>query len=79
MEMAIQWEKVEKLNPPTLDCRRSTLAWLWRMRCTIDTKFKDPYTSVCQKVAAYSSDCGKAAARTITCRKRKQTQTRKKK
>ena len=72
MEMSIQWEKVEKLNPPTLDCRRSTLAWLWRMRCTLDTKFKDPYTSICQKVAAQSSDCGKAttSSRTITCRKR---------
>jgi len=70
MEIAIQWEKVEKLNPPTLDCRRSTLAWLWRMRCTLDTKFKDPYTSICQKVAAHSSDCGKATSRAITCRKR---------
>jgi len=68
--IAVEWEKVEKINPPVLHCRRSTLAWLWRMRCTLDTKFKDPYTSVCQKVAAYSSDCGKAHTAT-TCRKKK--------
>ena len=63
-----RWEEVQKSNPPTLECRRSTLAWLWRMRCALDTDFKDPYTSVCQKIASYSSDCGKKP-RAITCRK----------
>jgi hypothetical protein len=67
-EIAKRWEEVEQNNPPTLDCRRSTLAWLWRMRCAIDTDFKDPYTSVCQKIASYSSDCGKKK-RAVTCRK----------
>ena len=68
-EIAKRWEEVEKKNPPTLDCRRSSLAWLWRMRCALDTNFKDPYTSICKKIGSYSSDCGKKKT-AITCRKR---------
>jgi hypothetical protein len=75
-EMAKKWKEAEKTNPPTLDCRRSTLAWLWRIRCTLDTKFRDPYTSVCQKIASFSSDCGKKK-RAITCRKRRFSKTQK--
>ena len=75
-EIAKKWEEVEKNNPPTLECRRSTLAWLWRMRCALDTDFKDPYTSVCQKIASFSSDCGKKK-RAITCRKRRFIKTQK--
>jgi hypothetical protein len=63
-------KEVEIDNPPSLECRRSTLAWLWRMRCALDTDFKDPYTSICQKIASYSSDCGKKT-NIITCRKRR--------
>jgi Erv1 / Alr family len=69
-----RWQDAEKENPPTLGCRRSTLAWLWRMRCALDTDFKDPYTSVCKKIATYSSDCGKKI-RAITCRKRRLNKT----
>lgn len=69
IEIAKRWEEVEKANPPTLGCRRSTLAWLWRMRCGLDSEFKDPYTSICKKIAAYSSDCGRKKE-AITCRKR---------
>jgi len=69
-EIARRWEEVEKKNPPTLGCRRSTLAWLWRMRCELDTDFKDPYTSICKKIATYSSDCGKKK-QAITCRKQR--------
>jgi hypothetical protein len=68
-DLSNKWQQSEKSNPPTLECRRSTLAWLWRMRCALDTKFKDPYTSVCQKIASFSSDCGKKK-KAITCRKR---------
>jgi hypothetical protein len=57
-------------NSHVLECRRSTLAWLWRMRCAIDADFKDPYTSVCQRIATYSSDCAKKK-RAVTCRRRK--------
>lgn len=66
------WEKADAKvgNPYIMDCRRSTLAWLWRMRCAIDADFKDPYTSVCQRIATYSSDCAKKK-RAITCRRRK--------
>ena len=73
-EIAKRWEEVEKKNPSTLACRRSTLAWLWRMRCGLDTDFKDPYTSVCHKIKSFSSDCGKKT-RAITCRKRRLTRT----
>jgi hypothetical protein len=38
------------------------------MRCGLDTDFKDPYTSICKKIATYSSDCGKKK-QAITCRK----------
>jgi hypothetical protein len=69
-EIAKRWKEVELKNIPTLDCRRSTLAWLWRMRCSLDSDFKDPYTSVCKKIASYSSDCGKTK-RAITCRKKR--------
>jgi hypothetical protein len=44
------------------------LAWLWRMRCGLDTDFRDPYTSVCHRIKTYSSDCGKSK-NAITCRK----------
>jgi hypothetical protein len=67
-EIAKKWKEVEKKNPPTLECRRSVLAWLWRMRCALDTDFKDPYTSICKKISLYSSDCGKKK-QAITCRK----------
>lgn len=72
-----KWEEVESKNPPNLDCRRSTLAWLWRMRCGLDSEFRDPYTSVCQKIKSFSSDCGKKK-RAITCRRRRYTKTVKK-
>lgn len=69
VEIAKKWEEIEKDNLPTLDSRRSTLAWLWRMRCKLDSKFKDPYTSICKKIATYSSNCGKNK-HSITCRRR---------
>ena len=75
-EIAAKWEEVERTNRPVLDCRRSTLAWLWRMRCALDADFKDPYTSICQKIKSFSSDCGKKK-RAITCRKRRFTKTQK--
>jgi hypothetical protein len=66
-EVQEHWRKVEKTNPPTLACRASTLNWLWRMRCGLDAHFKDPYTSICKRIATYSSDCGKSN-RSVTCR-----------
>jgi len=54
-----------------LSCRRSTMAWLWRLRCALDLDFKDPYTSVCQRVASFSSDCGNSKGRRKTCRRKR--------
>jgi len=70
--IAMQWQRVEKENPPTLESRKAVLAWLWRMRCALDTSFKDPYSTICKKIARYSSDCGKAKSG-ITCRKKRGT------
>lgn len=72
--IAEKWQEAQRQNPPTLECRRSTLAWLWRMRCALDSDFKDPYTSVCKKIANFSSDCGKKR-NAITCRKRRINKT----
>ena len=67
-KVAVKWIILQKKNPPTLSNRQSVLAWLWRMRCGLDVKFADPYTSMCKHIATYSSDCG-ASKRGITCRR----------
>ena len=48
--------------------RRTMLAWLWRMRCRLDSEFQDPYTQVCEKIKNYSSNCSKSV-RGKTCRR----------
>ena len=78
VQIAKRWKEVEQKNPPTLHHRRSVLAWLWRIRCGLDSSFQDPYTSVCQRVASFSSDCGKKKW-AITCRKRRVGKTLKNK
>jgi hypothetical protein len=75
-EIAKLWKEVENKNPPTLECRRSSLAWLWRMRCRLDSNFKDPYTSICKKVASHSSNCS-SNKKAYTCRRKKKWKTRK--
>ena len=70
------WKSLQEQHPPTLDCRRSTLAWLWRMRCGLEKGFADPYTSVCQSLARYSSDCGHKKGG-ITCRRVRSRKTKK--
>ena len=77
-DLAVQWEKAEKLHPPTLTCRKSAMNWLWKIRCAMDTSFSDPYTSVCKRIAGYSSDCG-SKRNAVTCRRlRKKCRTMKK-
>lgn len=73
-KIASRWQDIESKIPPNFESRRSILAWLWRMRCSLDSNFKDPYTSICKKIASYSSDCSKKK-RAITCRKRKFSKT----
>ena len=62
VEIANKWKQIR--IKPDLHSRKSTLAWLWKMRCALDSQFKDPYTSICKRIASYSSDCN-----SITCRK----------
>jgi hypothetical protein len=76
-EMATHWKAVEKRNPLRLECRRSVLAWLWRMRCGLDTTFHDHYTSICKQISTYSSDCG-TSRNAVTCRKKRVKHTRRK-
>lgn len=64
-EIAKKWKEIN-INP-TLQSRNSTLEWLWKMRCGLDSNFKDPYTSICKKIKLHSVDCNKK--RSITCRK----------
>ena len=71
-----QWLKCQTKNKPTLECRRSAVAWLWKMRCDLDPSFKDPYTQVCKKISAYSSDCSKSI-NGKTCRKMRKTTSNK--
>jgi hypothetical protein len=76
-EISSHWIAVEAKNPPTFSCRRSTMAWLWRMRCGLDSRFRDPYTTVCKAIAQHSSDCGKTYG-AITCRTKRLRKTVKK-
>ena len=74
-EIAVQWEAAERMNPPTLQTRKDAMNWIWRMRCGMDTSFKDPYTAICKKIAGYSSDCG-SKRNAITCRRLRSTKKR---
>lgn len=67
-EIGRRWKEMETKTPMAWESRRSMMAWLWRMRCGLDTSFHDPYRSVCRHIATYSSDCGKKKGG-VTCRK----------
>ena len=73
LESATLWNSALKTTRPSLTCRKSTLAWLWRMRCAMDQDFTDPYMSVCQAMKRYSSDCS-SSVRAKTCRKKRTQQ-----
>lgn len=62
------WQAAEESTGKNLKSRRTTLAWLWRMRCVLDPDFTDPYTQICRRVGSYSSDCSKSI-RGKTCRR----------
>ena len=64
------WRQSQTTTKRDLSCRRSVVAWLWRQRCAMDPEFKDPYTSICRRIASYSSGCA-AAKRAKTCRKKR--------
>ena len=71
-EIGTRWRQIRL--KPTLHSRQATLEWLWKMRCALDTHFKDPYTAICKRIQSYSSDC----KHSYTCR-RKRGHTKKKK
>ncbi len=60
------WLRTSLMTVDDLESRKTTLAWLWRLRCGLDKGFHDPYTNVCKKIGAYSTDCSKGK----TCRKK---------
>jgi hypothetical protein len=62
------WNDAYKKESMCLQSRRTTVAWLWRMRCKIDANFKDPYTEVCRAIASHASGCSKSL-RAKTCRR----------
>lgn len=77
LQIQERWLYFQTKYKPTLECRRSSLAWLWKMRCALDPNFSDPYTQVCKKIANYSSDCSKSI-NGKTCRKIKKSRKLKK-
>ncbi len=52
---------------PCLSDRRSTVAWLWRVRCKF-ADGADPYKMVCNRLATFESGCSKSI-RARTCRR----------
>jgi len=62
-EIATRWQHLR--ITPTLYSRQATLSWLWKMRCALDTHFKDPYTAICKRIKSFSSDC----KHSYTCRR----------
>jgi len=69
--MPAPWAKawVKAAQVPTLDNRKQTVAYLWRVRCKF-ADGADPYTVVCNKLAAHESGCSKSL-RARTCRRRR--------
>jgi hypothetical protein len=68
--LQIMLHRAIRMHKPCLVSRRTTIAWLWRLRCEMDSDYKDPYKDVCRYVATYSSDCSKSV-RARTCRRKR--------
>lgn len=68
-EMSDAWTKAAIQHPPVLQTRASTISWLWKMRCTLDRTFHDPYTAICKRISVHSSDCATQKG-VWTCRRR---------
>jgi hypothetical protein len=64
------WQTACSRQPCSFRSRQAAMATLWRLRCSLDPQFHDPYRSLCSRVAAFSSGCSKAK-RGITCRRKK--------
>ena len=78
-EMSSKWKMAQEMIsgtwsseeiPEVLRTRSSALSWLWKMRCALDQGYHDPYTSVCKRIANYSSDCAKQKG-IFTCRRKR--------
>lgn len=68
--LPVQWKQAERQHPPTLSTRASTISWLWKMRCTLESGYRDPYSAVCKRISSYSSDCASQRG-VFTCRKQR--------
>lgn len=78
-ELSSKWKMAQEMIsgtwspeeiPEVLRTRSSALSWLWKMRCALDQGYHDPYTSVCKRIANYSSDCAKQKG-IFTCRRKR--------
>ncbi len=78
-EMRVEWLRARRATsdtwdgnhpPRVLHSRESMMEWLWRMRCELEKGYHDPYTSICKKIASYSSDCSTQKG-VFTCRKKR--------
>lgn len=86
MELSTEWKNAMKVTTTTMNAttmnstvfstRASTLEWLWKMRCHLEQDYADPYSSVCKKIASFSSDCATQKG-VFTCRKKRHHATSK--
>jgi hypothetical protein len=65
-----KWHYASKLTHMNISCRKSIIAWLWRMRCALEPSYADPYTEFCKNVSSHASDCN-SSRRAKTCRKKR--------
>jgi hypothetical protein len=64
------WQAACSKTPCSFRSRQAAMATLWRLRCSLDSQFHDPYRAVCSRVAAFSSGCSKAR-KGVTCRRKR--------
>ena len=79
-EWQISFKKHAKSLKNVLQKRKTTLAWLWKIRCGVDGDLKDlgtkSFYGLCKEVAQHRSGCSKNK-RARTCRKLRSSGTKK--
>jgi hypothetical protein len=69
-----EWRESWLFYEETLDTRKSTIDWLWKVRCKMENDLellnRCKYSSLCKTLIIHRSDCSKKI-RGKTCRKRR--------
>ena len=78
-EIALHWKEAEAKNPPNFKSQTTVLYWLWNMRCTLDTTFKESYPIVCKQYKIhYTAEQTLKTKKTLKTLKTKKTKKTKK-